>query len=68
MNKKRENFKKISFSRRVKINDMISKLTHFKNKQFYEYSKEDIEALFKDIQDTLDITKKQLLDEYKILK
>lgn len=68
MNKKRENFKKISFSRRVKINDMISKLAHFKNKQFYEYDKEDIEALIKDIRETLDRTEAILLDEFKIIK
>lgn len=68
MSKKVDNFKRISIKRKLEIITLISKLTNFKNKQFYEYHKDDIEAMFKDIQEALDVSKKQLLDEYKILK
>ncbi len=54
MNVKKDNFKRISESRVKKINDLISKLHNLINPSFYEYSDQEIDKMFEDIQKELD--------------
>jgi hypothetical protein len=54
MENKKENFKRIAENRTNKIIDMISLLGNLSNGSFYEYSDEQIEAIFNAIQTELD--------------
>lgn len=54
MDIKKENFKRIAESRTNKIIDMISLLGNLSNKSFYDYSDEQINAIFDTIQLELD--------------
>jgi len=54
MDIKKENFKRIAESRTNKIIDMISLLGNLSNKSFYDYSDEQINAIFEAIQSELD--------------
>lgn len=53
LQKKQENFKRIAESRTNKIIDSISLLGNLSNKSYYEYSSEQIEAIFDAIQEEL---------------
>lgn len=59
MNEKKENFKRISESRKYKIIDMISKLHNLTNTAFYDYSEEDINNLFEPIRKALEEERKR---------
>lgn len=54
MNQKKENFKRIAENRTNKIIDLISKLHNLSNTSFYEYTDEQIDAIFDAIQEELD--------------
>lgn len=54
MDVKKENFKRIATNRTNKIIDMISLLGNLSNSSFYEYTEDQIEAIFKAIQEELD--------------
>ncbi len=54
MENKRENFKRVAEKRMEKIINMISLLGNLSNSSFYEYSDEEIETLFGEIQSELD--------------
>lgn len=58
MENKKDNFKRIAEKRTNKIIDSISKLQNLTNTSFYEYSYEQIDAIFKAIQEELDNQKK----------
>lgn len=62
MDSKRENFKRIAEKRTNKIVDLISKLNNLTNLQYYEYTDEQIDSMFKAIQKELDIQKKIFKD------
>lgn len=51
--KKQENFKRIAESRTNKIIDAISLLGNLSNRSYYDYTQEQIEAMFDAIQDEL---------------
>ena len=63
MDVKKENFKRISESRVKKINDLISKLHNLINPSFYEYSDQDIDNMFDEIQKELDRQKEIFINE-----
>ena len=63
MDVKKENFKRISESRIKKINDLISKLHNLINPSFYEYSDQDIDNMFDEIQKELDRQKEIFINE-----
>lgn len=54
MENKKENFKRIAENRTNKIIDMISLLGNLSNSSFYEYTQDQIDAIFNAIQDELD--------------
>ncbi|MDY5669406.1 MAG: hypothetical protein SPF87_03075 [Bacilli bacterium] len=54
MENKKENFKRIAENRTNKIIDMISLLGNLSNSSFYEYTDEQINAIFDAIQEELD--------------
>lgn len=54
MENKKENFKRIAENRTNKIIDMISLLGNLSNSSFYEYTDEQINAIFNAIQEELD--------------
>lgn len=56
---KKENFKRIAEARTNKIIELISKLENLSNTSFYDYSDEQIDAIFDAIQDELDTTRKK---------
>ena len=60
MENKKENFKRVAENRTNKIINMISLLGNLNNTSFYEYSDEDIEAIFSAIQSELDKQHKKL--------
>ena len=65
MNGKQENFKRIAESRVNKIITMVSSLENLTNTSYYEYSEEQVEAIFQAIQDQLDKTKAQFAPRKK---
>ena len=54
MDNKKDNFKRIAEKRTNKIIESISKLHNLTNTSFYEYTNEQIEAIFNAIQKELD--------------
>lgn len=60
-NNKQDNFKRIAENRTNKIIDMIASLSNLSNTSYYEYTKEQIEAIFDAIQYELDKQKKNLM-------
>lgn len=54
MENKKENFKRIAENRTNKIIDMISLLGNLSNSSFYEYTDEQINAIFDAIKEELD--------------
>lgn len=66
MNVKQENFKRIAENRTNKIIDLISKLSNLRNNpSFYEYTDEQMEAIFDAIQKELDKQKKEFRKDRK---
>ena len=62
MTNKQENFKRISNNRKNKILTLFSQLKNLKNSSFYQYSNDDINKLFEEIEKELVETKKVLLE------
>lgn len=58
---KQENFKRIAENRTNKIIDMISSLSNLSNTSYYEYTVDQIEAIFDAIQAEVDKQKKNLM-------
>lgn len=54
MESKKENFKRIATARTNKIVDMIALLGNLTNTSFYEYTDEQVNAMFDAIQNELD--------------
>ncbi len=65
MDNKKDNFKRIAEKRTNKIIESISKLHNLTNTYFYEYTDEQIEAIFEAIQEELDNQKKIFEDNKK---
>ena len=65
MDNKKDNFKRIAEKRTKKIIESISKLQNLTNTSFYEYTDEQIEAIFEAIQKELDNQKKIFEDDKK---
>lgn len=65
MDNKKDNFKRIAEKRANKIIESISKLQNLTNTSFYEYTDEQIEAIFDAIQKELDNQKKIFEDDMK---
>ena len=65
MDNKKDNFKRIAEKRTNKIIELISKLQNLTNTSFYEYSDEQIEAIFQAIQTELENQKKIFEDDRK---
>ena len=49
MDKKRENFERISTARKEKIIQTLDQMSNLSNFSFYEYSNDDVEAIFEEI-------------------
>ena len=65
MNQKEENFKRIAENRTNKIIELISKLHNLSNTSFYQYSDEQIDAIFDAIQTELDNQRKEFKKNIK---
>lgn len=63
-NNKQDNFKRIAENRTNKIIDMISSLSNLSNTSYYEYTEEQITAIFDAIQIELDKQKKKLMPKH----
>lgn len=63
MENKQNNFKRIAENRTNKIITMINSLGNLSNTSFYEYTDEQIEAMFSAIQKELDTQKSKLLSK-----
>lgn len=59
MNGKQQNFKRIAEARTNKIIDMISLLGNLSNTSYYEYTDDQIDAVFDAIEDELKKTRKK---------
>lgn len=68
MDSKRQNFIRISGNRVQKIVTLLSQLTNLTNTSFYEYTNEDIEKLFAEIEAETAKAKKRLLLNKKNIK
>ena len=64
MDNKKDNFKRIAEKRTNKIIESISKLQNLTNTYFYEYTDEQVEAIFEAIQEELD-NQKKIFEENK---
>ena len=60
---KKANFKRIAEARTNKIIESISLLGNLSNTSYYEYTNEQIEAIFQAIQDELDVQKEKFSDQ-----
>ena len=65
MENKKENFNRISENRVSKILNLLSQLTNLGNSSYYEYTDEDIEKIFKAINDESKKSKEILLNKNK---
>ena len=66
MSQRKENFKRIAENRTNKIIDMIQSLGNLKNKSFYEYTDDEIRAIFDAIEVELNEQKKLFFSDSKI--
>ena len=64
MDNKKDNFKRIAEKRTNKIIESISKLQNLTKTYFYEYTDEQVEAIFEAIQEELD-NQKKIFEENK---
>ena len=60
---KKANFKRIAEARTNKIIESISLLGNLSNTSYYEYSREQIDAMFNAIQEELDNQKKRFSEQ-----
>lgn len=65
MNNKQQNFIRISTNRVEKITAMISQLTNLTNTSFYDYSNEQIEDMFSQIESATAKAKASLINNKK---
>ena len=65
MENKKSNFKRVAENRTNKIISMISLLGNLDNTSFYEYTDEEIEAIFNAIQEELDKQHEKLVKKNK---
>lgn len=65
MSIKQENFKRIAENRTNKIISMIASLGNLCNSSFYEYTEEQIELIFKVIQEELDKQHEKFIKDKK---
>ena len=61
MENKKQNFKRISENRVSKIITLLNQLTNLTNTSFYEYTSEEIEKIFAEIDEASQKSKKFLL-------
>lgn len=61
MENKKDNFKRIAENRVNKILDLYKQLGNLTNNSFYEYTNEEIEKIFQELEKELKGTKKKLL-------
>ena len=61
MENKKQNFKRISENRVSKIITLLNQLTNLTNTSFYEYTSEEIEKIFAEIDEASQKSKKILL-------
>ncbi|MBQ3295519.1 MAG: hypothetical protein IJH00_03445 [Erysipelotrichaceae bacterium] len=61
MENKKNNFKRVAENRTNKIINMISLLGNLDNTSFYEYTDEEVEAIFSAIQTELDKQHEKLI-------
>lgn len=62
MENKKSNFKRISENRVSKIVFLINQLSNLKNTSFYEYTDEQIEKMFEEIEEATKRSKKILMN------
>jgi hypothetical protein len=60
---KKGNFKRIAEARTNKLLDALSLLGNLSNKSYYEYSQEQVDAIFNAIQEELDNQRKRFSEE-----
>ena len=60
---KKDNFRRLAEARTNKILDMIALLGNLSNKSHYEYSPEQVDAMFQAIQQALDEQKERFEDK-----
>lgn len=63
MNRKNENFLRLSKERVNKVIDSIERLENLSNKNLYSYSEEQVEKMFAAIEESLDSAKKSFKDK-----
>lgn len=63
MENKKQNFKRISENRVSKIITLLNQLTNLTNSSFYEYTNEEIETIFAEIDQASQKSKKILLSK-----
>ena len=68
MDNKRQNFIRISWNRVQKILTLLNQLTNLTNTSFYEYTNEDIEKIFAEIESETSKAKMRLLSSKKNTK
>lgn len=68
MDNKRQNFIRISGNRVQKILTLLNQLTNLTNTSFYEYTNEDIEKIFAEIESEASKAKMRLLSSKKNTK
>lgn len=68
MDNKRQNFIRISGNRVQKIVTLLNQLTNLTNTSFYEYTNEDIEKIFAEIESETSKAKMRLLSSKKNTK
>jgi hypothetical protein len=57
MNQRKENFKRIAENRTNKILNMIQSLGNLKNRSFYDYTDDEIKAIFDAIESEIETQK-----------
>lgn len=65
-NQKQKNFKRIAEARVGKVLDMLDLIGNLSNTSFYEYGDEDIEKIFKTLQESLNKNKEKFIKNKKI--
>lgn len=65
MDNKKENFKRIAENRVNKILTLYKQLENLSNTSFYEYTNDQIEKIFKTLEEELKTTKEKLIKENK---
>ncbi len=61
MEKKHERFKRLAVARTEKALDMIDLIGNLSNKSFYDYTEEEIKAIFSQIREVVDENEEKFL-------